>query len=122
MYGYATITCCSCGLCFAVPQAWERDRRRDHLGFHCPNGHPLVFKGKSEEQRLKEQLAERDRQLETQKRLTEKARGSARSYKGKVTAIKNRVANGVCPCCNRTFQNLMRHMQDQHPGWKGADL
>jgi hypothetical protein len=28
----------------------------------------------------------------------------------------------VCPCCRRTFQNLMRHMQTQHPTFKGEDL
>lgn len=38
--------------------------------------------------------------------------------RGQVTRIKNRVGNGVCPCCNRSFGNLHRHMQTKHPGWK----
>lgn len=34
------------------------------------------------------------------------------------TRIKNRVKNGVCPCCNRTFENLARHMQAKHSDFK----
>jgi hypothetical protein len=30
------------------------------------------------------------------------------------------VANGVCPCCNRTFQNLARHMAGKHPDYEEA--
>ena len=30
--------------------------------------------------------------------------------------MRTRVMNGVCPCCNRTFQNLLRHMQTEHQG------
>ncbi len=29
--------------------------------------------------------------------------------------MRTRVMNGVCPCCNRTFQNLMAHMKTEHP-------
>lgn len=32
--------------------------------------------------------------------------------------MKNRVANGVCPCCNRHFENLERHMKGQHPDFQ----
>ena len=37
--------------------------------------------------------------------------------KGQVTRIKKRVANGVCPCCNRTFKDLAAHMSTQHPDY-----
>lgn len=26
-----------------------------------------------------------------------------------------RIHNGVCPCCNRSFVNLQRHMKTKHP-------
>jgi hypothetical protein len=26
-----------------------------------------------------------------------------------------RIGNGVCPCCNRSFTNLRRHMTTKHP-------
>ena len=28
--------------------------------------------------------------------------------------MRERVMNGVCPCCNRTFQNLREHMKSEH--------
>jgi hypothetical protein len=40
-----------------------------------------------------------------------------RAEKAAKTKIKNRVAKGVCPCCNRTFQNLADHMKSKHPDY-----
>lgn len=37
--------------------------------------------------------------------------------RGKLKAQTTRVKNGVCPCCNRSFQNLKRHMNTKHPNW-----
>lgn len=42
--------------------------------------------------------------------------------KGVATRLKNRAAHGVCPCCNRTFQQLARHMSAKHPDFKTADV
>jgi hypothetical protein len=28
--------------------------------------------------------------------------------------VQKRVGNGVCPCCNRTFEDLARHMKVKH--------
>lgn len=41
------------------------------------------------------------------------------AYKGQVTKVKRRVSKGVCPCCNRTFENLARNMESQHPAYGG---
>jgi hypothetical protein len=37
--------------------------------------------------------------------------------KGVKTRMANRIKHGVCPCCNRTFLNLQRHMTTQHPSF-----
>ena len=37
------------------------------------------------------------------------------------TRLKNRVGKGVCPCCNRSFANLKRHMASQHPEFAGDE-
>ncbi|MFB3077027.1 MAG: hypothetical protein ACE1Y4_03380 [Lysobacterales bacterium] len=42
---------------------------------------------------------------------------SRRAHKAAATRIKNRVARGVCPCCNRSFTNLHRHMESKHPNY-----
>lgn len=40
--------------------------------------------------------------------------------KGVVTRTRNRIANGVCPCCDRSFTNLQRHMASKHPDYAHA--
>lgn len=121
--------CYVCGVRIGAPRELVAHRRKDGKNFHCVNGHAQCFViGKTEEQKLREEL-------EAQKRLTETARASVAQLRmereaaerrvsaarGQVTKIKNRVGNGVCPCCNRTFQNLQRHMHTQHPGFANEE-
>lgn len=127
--GYAEIVCAQCAMSFGVPARFESDRRSDHAIFYCPAGHSLTFNGPSKEEILQRKLAEREalierrnKELEVERRKTEQARNSARSYKGKATELKNRVRNGVCPCCRRHFTNLHRHMQGQHPNFGKGEL
>lgn len=37
--------------------------------------------------------------------------------RGQLTKLKRRVSNGVCPCCNRSFADLHRHMTEKHPDY-----
>jgi len=117
--------CCGhCGVVWGVPASLIAVRQKDHLGWRCPNGHSWVFLGENEEEKLRRQLKEerdrlsRERSRHDQTRADrDHAKASLRSTKGVVTRIKRRVANGVCPCCNRSFKDLARHMQGQHPDW-----
>jgi len=113
---------------FAVPTNWQEQKRRDHSWFNCPNGHRQHYPGKSVEEKLKDELGVAQQRLADERARVERAREqqaaaerSAAAYRGKVTLIKNRVGNGVCPCCKRTFQNLMKHMHAQHPAWKAPE-
>lgn len=116
---YEYTWCANCAVEFASPIL--KQRRDDGRTFFCPNGHPLSF-GNGEADRLRARIAEQDRLIklerdrvdwERSQRKTAERRHSA--AKGRITKIKNRVGRGVCPCCNRTFQNLLRHMGTQHP-------
>lgn len=118
-------TCGECGIEYAAPAVFWRERRANHdMPFFCPNGHRRYFVGQTEEQKLR---AERDRlkqQMafkEDQVRWAEQARidadRRASAMKGQVTRLKNRAAAGVCPCCNRSFENLKRHMATKHAGF-----
>lgn len=127
-YDYtATLVIIRCGKCelqFGMPQAFYNARRADHATWYCPAGHPRVFTGKSEEEKqrdraeaLERRLANREEDLRSERaahKLTEHRR---RAAKGQLTKTKKRVANGVCPCCNRTFADLGRHMSGQHPDY-----
>jgi len=124
---FTTITCChaGCGIVWGVPNTWERKRLEDKKLFYCPNGHAQGFFGESEADklrreldRLKQQMAHRDDMIRERARIIKHAENSATAYKGHVTRIKNRVASGVCPCCNRSFQNLHQHMQNKHPDYR----
>lgn len=93
------------------------------LSFYCSYGHEMVFsRGESEldkirreRDRLTQRLAEKDDEITRQRERTDAAERRRAAAQGQVTKIKNRVGNGVCPCCNRTFQNLANHMAHQHP-------
>lgn len=118
---------CWCGIRHAVPAELRREQQRQHdraernvLGIYCPLGHSHVPAGESETKRLK-------RQLETQKNY--RARETARAdreragriaQKGATTKARKRHAAGVCPCCKRSFANVKRHIDSQHPDYDPA--
>jgi DNA repair exonuclease SbcCD ATPase subunit len=82
-----------------------------------------VFR-KSTATKLQEQLDAQRKQTSYQREEKERylrqrdaVARSASALKGVVTKKKkqlDRVINGVCPCCNRHFKNLQRHMDDVH--------
>jgi len=114
-------TCAACGIVFGISPSYEAILRRSGKDFYCPNGHSLSF-GESEADKLRR---ERDRLKQQASRLLDAAseqreianleRRRAAAARGQVTKLKKRAAAGVCPCCNRTFSDLARHMAGQHP-------
>ena len=125
---YEKQTCASCSIRFAVDAAFLQKRRADGSSFFCPVGHSLVFT-KTDADRLKEKLKaaearerrERDdkeyfagRLDETQAELKNTSR-NLKTVKTKMRKQTERIAAGVCPCCNRSFENVGRHMKTKHP-------
>lgn len=110
--------CAVCGIVVVLPAHLADKKREDHTVYFCGNGHKLVFKGKTELEKTRELLETERRWRERAEELRKQAELQASAARGVVTRMKNRVGNGVCPCCNRTFQNLMRHMQTKHPELK----
>lgn len=96
------------------------------ISFYCGYGHSQVYiKGENEETKLRrerdrlvQRLAEKDDDIRRQQELVEQTQRQLSAAKRRVTRIKNRVSNGACPCCNRTFENLQRHMTSKHPTFK----
>lgn len=123
---YVTVTCCKCKCEFGLTLHVYQTRKEDHQVFWCPHGHQQHFSwGKTEEDklreerdRLKQQLAYKDDVIANERREAEYQKKRVAVAKGQVTKLKNRAAAGVCPCCNRTFQNLHRHMSSQHPTFR----
>jgi len=121
------IECGSCHISFAVPGDFDRDRRRDKKLFSCPSGCRISYLGEREEDRLWRLVMDRDEALARERQSTEYARQRAQTairsrnaMKGQVTKVKNRVAKGICPCCNRSFPQLAAHMESEHPDFAEA--
>lgn len=119
------LSCGECGIEFHVPAAWQRERREKGDNWYCPNGHCRVYR-ESDVDKLKRELAVAERRRQEAEARTAAARErrdalerSLRTVKGHQTRLKRRVAAGCCPCCRRSFQNLARHMQSQHPEFAG---
>lgn len=117
------VTCGVCHMIFAMPQTlYDKTKFSSERGpFWCPAGHRLVW-NTNEVQRLQQKLADKDVLLSALKGDIDRERNrhaasrrQLAAAKGVVTRIRNRVANGVCPCCKRHFANLHRHMESEHP-------
>lgn len=120
------IRCAGCSIDFGIGADFMARRRKDHGTFYCPNGDANVYNGPSDAEK---RAAKAERELEAARALAQResrrrqsaeadARTSdyrARAAKGQLTKARKRMAAGVCPCCNRQFQNVLRHMAGQHP-------
>lgn len=115
--------CPVCFICYAIPQAMQEERLANGGSWHCPNGHSLHFtettvdKLTRERDRLKQRAAQLEDAAGQAWAEADAERRRAAAARGQVTKLKKRVSNGVCPCCNRTFANLQRHMSTQHAGF-----
>jgi len=117
--------CPACGGVFAISQWFIDEARR--IGnmeklFACPYCHQKRGWGESEEDRLKKKIESlNNRVTDTEQRAiyhakeAEHFRKSRDGMKGAMVRTHNRIKNGVCPCCQRTFQNLLKHMATKHP-------
>jgi len=108
-----TVTSCWCGIRLAIPDnLYAYATRHKNKAVFCPLGHEFVFDNTTEE-KLRRAL---DREAATRARL-DQAEASLSAQKAATTRVRNklkRVEAGVCPHCNRSFQNLARHMESKH--------
>lgn len=119
-----TEVCSDCHILFAIPMSLKDRRLEDKKSFYCPNGHCLHYTGKTEAEKLREELEraqtnlirERNWRNDAEARVEEEKRRHA-STKGVLTKTKKRIAAGVCPCCKRSFSPLAEHMKKQHPDY-----
>lgn len=110
-----TEECYSCHCIFAMPTDLHDRAQRDHsIPFWCPNGHRQVFAGKTVEQKLRERVEAEQLRTRQARDQAEAAERTARAYTGQATKIKRRVLRGVCPFCDRSFENVTRHMESKH--------
>lgn len=122
--GTLVVTSCWCGIHLAVPEdLYIEANRREQQSIYCPLGHTFVFGDtiEKENRRLKQELEVELRNKKFWKDEAHKEERKAAAARGQVTKIKNRVKNGVCPFCNRHFENLERHMHSKHADEKVSE-
>ncbi len=113
---FTPMDCANCGFTFAVPSAWWQEKHDTHKSIYCPRCKSgSYWPEESDEEKLRAQLVSARDMLDTARWERDFNERRRRAEKAAKTRIKNRVAKGVCPCCNRTFQNLAKHMAGQHP-------
>ncbi len=97
-----------------MPQKLLGGFQRTGKDFYCPNGHQLSYRER-EEGRLRKQLqSEQERYRQAEAQLVS-VRDQLQATEREMQRHKKRVANGVCPCCNRSFVKLQQHMKVKHP-------
>lgn len=110
------VTCCSCGVIFGIEKNFKQRLRDSGDSFYCPAGHGQHYT-ETAEKKYKREIESLEDRLRWAQQGRDSARNSLKATKGHLTRIKKRVANGVCPCCKRSFANLANHMKNQHKDW-----
>lgn len=108
--------CPTCQMPYAATDDYFRRKSERGESWYCPEGHSAVFT-KSHAAKMQELEQELDRQRARTRHAQDQyegAQASARAYKGHATRVKNRIKNGVCPFCHRSFANVRTHMASQH--------
>jgi len=123
-----TIICYKCAIPFGVPDSYKENLINTGESFYCPNGHSQCYtepKISVLQKKLEKSMHDAEAESRRLRDIIDRKNSSIGSItrqksaiKGQLTKIKNRVKNGVCPCCNRTFKNLADHISLMHPEWK----
>lgn len=129
--------CLTCNEGIWLTPGQEAVLRKTEQSFFCLWGHSQHFvRGPSEADKLRrkrDRLKQETARLEEEKRVAwntaneqaERASAAERrasAARGQVTRLKNRAAAGLCPCCNRSFVNLQRHMASKHAGFTAEEV
>lgn len=121
-----TVTCCKCGIEFGMPRHFLRGLREDSKKwFYCPSGHIQHFTSETELDKTRRELDRTKKRLDWaeqnarhEREQKQKTQRHLQRTESAFKRMKTRIGAGVCPCCDRTFQNIQNHMQTKHPDYK----
>lgn len=122
----ANLTVLECGVCgclHGIPAAWERmaEKAGHHeYDWYCPQGHKIGYGGSSDLEKARKRAEEAERRVQAERDLRQDTERRLIAQRGETTKARKRAAAAVCPCCNRTFQQLARHMKTKHPDYDPA--
>lgn len=118
-----------CNIIFGLERNHYDRLHRSHETFFCPAGHRRCWPGESDIERAERLKREADQNAAYWRDRSIAERADAKrserrvlAYQGHLGKLRKRIANGVCPCCKRTFSNVARHIANQHPDFGGAEF
>lgn len=119
------VDCYQCHMSFGIPRDFYNrlHELKTDGRFTCPSCEcRQYFTGLSEKEKLERKLASTQEEVNRERGwrrnaedATDTAKRQRNALKGHLGRAKKRAAAGTCPCCNRTFRALTRHMNNQHP-------
>lgn len=117
-----TINCGCCGGTYAISEKYRHNKEEQGGFWHCPYCQTDWGYAESENQKLRRELLQKDKKIaaavaahdQTKSELehTERRR---RAEKANATKLRKRIQGGVCPCCEKHFEDLQQHVQTEHP-------
>ena len=124
---FHTVICYKCSVTFAVDEHIRKRWIERGDTFWCPNGHDQHY-SESDISKLKSELAREksrrefyERNAASERTAREMTQRQLIAQKAAKTRLRNRIRNGVCPCCTRSFMNLKAHIKTQHPDFQPDD-
>lgn len=117
---YVLVTCGAdgCDQAFGMSRDFYDETRAKGIGWTCPRGHNRIWLEKTTEQKLTDAQA---RETALKDQLAAAVREADR-VRQDLLRDRQRFANGVCPCCNRSFENVRRHISTKHPDYDPTRL
>jgi hypothetical protein len=108
--------CWVCGVTFGFDKKLHEARSANghDKGFYCTNGCHLGY-GESMVTKLEREKAALKAAKDQACAAAREARIAQEKAEQSHARLKKRIKNGVCPCCQRSFQNLHRHLKTKHP-------
>lgn len=121
-YELTRFICPVCCIPYAIPETMSAERYRNGGDWFCPNGHKLHY-ATPEVDKLRKELetvkTEAARKIDSAWQTANTATSKLREVEQERDRERKRAANGVCPCCKRSFKALRRHMDRKHPEYGG---
>lgn len=123
------INCGECGGTYCINERYRAQRYEKGGGWHCPYCQcSWGYFGDTEAAKLKKALEAEQRNTAFYKNNAASERASREcterrliAAKGAKIRLRNRIKNGVCPCCTRSFENLANHIKTKHPDFKAEE-
>ena len=116
-----TETCIHCWARFAMPFELRDQRKKDHNSFFCVAcGKGMIYSGESVEAKYKRLYHQEQQAHDQAKARARDAEEKAANLERTAKRLRKRAANGVCPCCKRSFKELAAHMKTKHPDYAVA--